>query len=57
MRCQRDLVPLAGDCMRAWRQFLADHNLDPLSLSPPQATLAAALRERGIVPDRVPPRE
>jgi hypothetical protein len=44
-----DLVPLAGDCMRAWRQFLADHNLDPLSLSPPQAALAAALRERDLI--------
>jgi hypothetical protein len=44
-----DLVPLAGDCMRAWRQFLADHGLDSLSPSPPQAALAAGLRERNLI--------
>ena len=40
-----DLVSIADQCMRAWRQFFVDHGLDPTSLSQPQETLAAALQE------------
>jgi hypothetical protein len=42
-----DLVPLAEQCMWAWRLFLADHSLDPSSFSPLQEALHAALREQG----------
>lgn len=38
-----DLLSLANDCLRAWDDFLAGHNLDPESLSVPQTRLGEAL--------------